>query len=268
MRSARTSGSANRRSSRVSLTTIVRPRRTASRAIGIWRVPDGSAGTFFSAHWYVTRRSSSDSPSATTARDTPSAPASSWTVPRRISSGSRLARARWDTRFTMASRSARASASETDDAEGLEHVVMDDERDRHVGPDRMAYRLEEPLADVVELQRTGERRREPEDRAELLLALLLRGLRPGERVREAVHDRGGDKADPDPHDEGHDLDRREDVTRIASRDQDPAVGELEGVDVLDREEDGRGVEGRRRDIEAERARQLAHPSFWSVIVTG
>src|SRR5438105_4898139 len=65
---------------------------------------------------YVTVRSSSVAPGQTRAREMSSAFASSSTVPRRISSGSRLARARCAIRFTSASRSARASAPLTESA--------------------------------------------------------------------------------------------------------------------------------------------------------
>src|SRR5439155_3387968 len=123
----------------------------------------------------------------------------------------------------------------------------------------------EVRADLLEVQRAGDGRREPEDRAELLILLALRGLRVGFRGprtsqsgRQAMHDHGGDEADAEPDDEGHDLDGGEHVPVVPSSDDDPALGKLDRVDELDREENQSGIQRRRRHVEAQRARELTH----------
>ena len=112
--------SAKRESFRTSVTTTVRPRRAASVAIGTCFAPRPTGGTPVASHSYETARSSSVAPVQTSARETSSTFASSSTVPRRISSGSRLARARCAMRLRRASRSARASASLTESALWIE----------------------------------------------------------------------------------------------------------------------------------------------------
>src|SRR5439155_1449436 len=130
-------------------------------------------------------------------------------------------------------------------------------------------RSDEIGADLLEVERSGDRRRETKDRAKLLLllladglGLLLSGLRTGERGGETMHDRRRNEADAQPDDERDDLDRGEHVPAIPLGNEQSALGKLKRVDELDSEEDLRGGEGRRRHVEAQRARKLTH-SFLS-----
>ena len=88
-----------------------------------------------------------------------------------------------------------------DRAEPLDDVVVDDETDGRVRGEGTADGGNEMLPDLFEVERSGERRGETEDRAELLILLLLSGLRARERAREPMHDHSGDQADAEPDDE-------------------------------------------------------------------
>ena len=88
-----------------------------------------------------------------------------------------------------------------DRAEPLDDVVVDDETDGRVRGEGTADGGNEMLPDLFEVERSGERRGETEDRAELVVLLLLSGLRARERAREPMHDHSGDQADAEPDDE-------------------------------------------------------------------
>ena len=172
-------------------------------------------------------------------------------------------------RIAFLSKPVCSRAIRGDRAEGLQDVVVHDEGEGHVRRQRAADRRGEVAADLVEVERPGDRRRKTEDRSELLFLLLTGALgldlgapRAGERGREAMHDRRRDEADAEPHDERDDLDRGQHVPAVALGNQDSALGKLERVDELHSEEDHRGVEGRRSHVEAQRARKLTH-SFLS-----
>ena len=147
-----------------------------------------------------------------------------------------------------------------DRAERLEHVVVHDQRDGHLGIERTPHRVEEAPPDLLEVEGTREGGREAEDRAEDLLLLLALGTRAREGRRESMHDHGGDEAEAEPDGEGHVLYRAEDVAGVPPRHHEAALGELNGVDPLDGEKDHGGVEGRRRHVQAQRAGEPAHLS--------
>ena len=145
-----------------------------------------------------------------------------------------------------------------DGPEGLKHVVVHDEGDRDRGIEGVSDGAQKLTTDVFQIERPGERGRQAEDRSELLLPVLFSGTRTGERAREAMHDHGGDETDAEPDDERDELNRRENVFGVVPRDDETTFGELDRVDVLHDEKDEGGVEGRRRHVKVQRARQLSH----------
>ena len=113
-----------------------------------------------------------------------------------------------DARVALLSERRAARAVRRDGAERLEDVVVHDERKGHISRQCASDRRDEIGADLLEVERSGDRCRETEDRAELLLlllagglGLLLGGLGTGERGGETMHDRRRNEADAQPDDE-------------------------------------------------------------------